>query len=154
MAIALYMDVHIPQAVTDQLRRRGIDVLTAFEDECQELPDDQLLLRVTQLNRVLFTQDIRFRVLAETWQVEGKPFSGLIFGHQLSPANAEVIDYFIWLDGSMSPPNGTQDTTRRVWKPRTLAAWQKAWDEGRLIHDAVDRNLAYGGKRGAINQCD
>ncbi len=57
MAIALYMDVHIPQAVTDQLRRRGIDVLTAFEDECQELPDDQLLLRVTQLNRVLFTQE-------------------------------------------------------------------------------------------------
>ncbi len=38
MAIALYMDVHIPQAITDQLRRRGVDVLTAFEDECQELP--------------------------------------------------------------------------------------------------------------------
>ncbi|MDX2214138.1 MAG: DUF5615 family PIN-like protein [Oculatellaceae cyanobacterium bins.114] len=55
MAIALYMDVHIPQAITDQLRRRGVDVLTAFDDEAQELPDDQLLLRVTQLNRVLFT---------------------------------------------------------------------------------------------------
>ena len=27
MAIALYMDVHIPQAITNQLRRRGIDVL-------------------------------------------------------------------------------------------------------------------------------
>lgn len=67
MAIALYMDVHIPQAITDQLRRRGVDVLTAFDDEAQELPDDQLLLRVTQLNRILFTQDIRFRVLAETW---------------------------------------------------------------------------------------
>ena len=45
------------------------------------------------------------------------------------------------------PPHGTKDTTRRVWKPRTLAAWQKAWDEGRLVHDAVDKNLAYGGKR-------
>lgn len=29
MAIALYMDVHVPQAITYQLRRRGIDVLTA-----------------------------------------------------------------------------------------------------------------------------
>lgn len=91
MAIALYMDVHIPQAITDQLRRRGVDVLTAFDDEYQELPDDQLLLRVTQLNRVLFTQDIRFRVLAETWQVEGKQFSGLIFGHQLGGTIGQFV---------------------------------------------------------------
>ncbi|MFM7529702.1 MAG: DUF5615 family PIN-like protein [Nodosilinea sp.] len=85
------MDVHIPQAITDQLRRRGVDVLTAFEDEHQELPDDQLLLRVNQLNRVLFTQDIRFRVLAETWQVEGKQFSGLIFGHQLGGTIGQFV---------------------------------------------------------------
>jgi hypothetical protein len=63
MAIALYMDVHVPQAITEQLRRRGIDVLTAFEDRTTELPDDQLLVRVTELNRMLFTQDI-----AEWWE--------------------------------------------------------------------------------------
>ncbi len=56
MTISLYMDVHVPQAITDQLRRRGIDVLTASDDETQTLPDDQLLGRATQLNRVLFTQ--------------------------------------------------------------------------------------------------
>ena len=83
MPIALYMDVHVPQAITSQLCRRGVDVLTAFDDETQELPDDKLLERVTELKRVLFTQDIRFRVLGETWQIEGKQFSGLIFGHQL-----------------------------------------------------------------------
>ncbi len=83
MAIALYMDVHIPQAITTQLRRRNVDVLTAQEDETFELSDDQLLERVTVLGRVLFTQDIRFRALAENWQREGKPFAGLIFGHQL-----------------------------------------------------------------------
>jgi hypothetical protein len=91
VAIALYMDVHIPQAITDQLRRRGLDVLTALDDEANELPDDQLLLRVTQLNRVLFTQDIRFHVLAETWQVEGKQFSGLIFGHQLGGTIGQFV---------------------------------------------------------------
>ncbi len=37
------MDVHIPQAITEQLRRRNIDVLTAIEDGCAELPDYQLL---------------------------------------------------------------------------------------------------------------
>lgn len=45
------------------------------------------------------------------------------------------------------PPLGGKDTTRRIWKPRTLAAWQKAWDDARLWHDAVDKNLAYGGQR-------
>ena len=45
------------------------------------------------------------------------------------------------------PPNGPKDTTRRIWKPKTLATWQRAWDEGRLTHDAVDKCFAYGGKR-------
>jgi len=91
MAIRLYMDVHIPQSITEQLRRRGIDVLTAFEDGTTELPDDQLLLRATELKRVLFTQDIRFRVLAETWRMEGKQFSGLIFGHQLGGTIGQFV---------------------------------------------------------------
>jgi hypothetical protein len=37
MSATLYMDVHVPQAVTDQLRRRNIDVLTAIEDDAAEL---------------------------------------------------------------------------------------------------------------------
>ncbi len=91
MTIALYMDVHVPRAITEQLRRRGIDVLTAFDDGTQQLPDDRLLVRVTELKRVLFTQDIRFRVLAETWQTEGKNFSGLIFGHQLGGTIGQFV---------------------------------------------------------------
>ena len=81
----------VPQASTSQLRRRGIDVLTAFDDETQELPDDKLLERVTEVKRVLFTQDIRFRVLAETWQIEGKNFSGLIFGYQLGGTIGQFV---------------------------------------------------------------
>lgn len=92
MAIALYMDVHVPQAITEQLRRRGIDVLTAFDDATTQLPDDQLLVRVTELNRVIFTQDIRFRVLAETWQLESKQFSELIFGHQLGGTIGQFVE--------------------------------------------------------------
>ena len=45
------------------------------------------------------------------------------------------------------PPVGPKDTTRRIWKPRQLASWQKAWDEGRLEHDAVDKCMAYGGQK-------
>jgi Domain of unknown function (DUF5615) len=91
MTIALYMDVHIPQSITIQLRRRGIDVLTAQEDNTIELPDDELLDRSTAVSRVLFTQDIRFRALAQDWQREGKPFGGLIFGHQLGGTIGQFV---------------------------------------------------------------
>lgn len=97
------MDVHVPQAVTEQLRRRDIDVLTAFEDDAQELPDDQLLLRASSLNRVLFTQDIRFRVLAETWQAEEKPFSGLIFGHQLGGTIGQFVKDLAFIAEASDP---------------------------------------------------
>ena len=77
------MDVHVPQAITTQLRRRGVDVLTAFEDRSATLADGELLERAHVLGRVIFTQDIRFKALAEEWQRQGKTFAGLIFGHQL-----------------------------------------------------------------------
>ncbi|MFK0730020.1 MAG: DUF5615 family PIN-like protein [Gloeotrichia echinulata GP01] len=83
MSVPLYMDVHVPQAITDQLRRRGVDVLTAQEDGATTLPDDELLERVRVLKRVIFTQDIGFKVLAEDWQYQGREFAGLLFGHQL-----------------------------------------------------------------------
>jgi hypothetical protein len=80
----LYMDVHVPRAVTNQLRRRGVDVVTANEDGAALFDDESLLSRATQLRRVLVTQDIRFQVRATIWQATEKPFSGLAFAHQLS----------------------------------------------------------------------
>jgi hypothetical protein len=85
------MDVHVPQAITDQLRRRGVDVLTAIEDGAGELPDDELLERVRLLERVLFTQDIRFKAMAQSWQHQSKPFAGLIFGHQLGGTIGQYV---------------------------------------------------------------
>jgi hypothetical protein len=85
------MDVHVPFAITEQLRRRGVDVLTAIEDNSATLPDDELLDRVRVLGRVLFTQDIRFKALAEDWQRQGKPFAGLVFGHQLGGTIGQFV---------------------------------------------------------------
>jgi len=72
-----------PQAISDQLRRRGVDLLTAIEDGRKELQDDELLERAGSLGRVTFTQDIRFKSMAEEWQRSRRPFAGLLFGHQL-----------------------------------------------------------------------
>jgi len=91
MPVGLYMDVHVPSAITFQLRSRGVDVLTAQDDSTTELEDDQLLLRSSQLNRPLFTQDIRFKAMAEQWQREGRSFGGLLFGHQLGATIGQFV---------------------------------------------------------------
>jgi hypothetical protein len=83
MAVRLYLDVHVPRPIADQLQRRGVDVITAIEDGHERESDEEVLSRAHQLNRVVFTQDIRFKALAESWQRSGRFFSGLIVGHQL-----------------------------------------------------------------------
>jgi hypothetical protein len=83
MSVRLYLDVHVDKAIHDQLRLRGVDVLRAQDDGAAEMEDGELLQRVTDLGRLIFTQDIRFKALAEDWQRTGKPFSGLLFGNQL-----------------------------------------------------------------------
>jgi hypothetical protein len=88
---SLYLDVHVPAAVADQLRRLGVDVLTAREDAAAQLPDAALLKRATALGRLLFTQDIRFKSLAEDWQRTGQPFAGLVFGHQLHGSIGQYV---------------------------------------------------------------
>ena len=81
MNIRLYMDVHIPRAITNGLRLREINVLTAQEDGSSLLSDEDLLLRATQLNRVLFTFDDDFLSIASKKILNGDEFPGLIFGH-------------------------------------------------------------------------
>jgi hypothetical protein len=92
MGVPLYMDVHVPLAMTRQLRRRGVDVLTAQDDGFEEVEDDDLLLRATELGRLLFTQDIRFRVLAEDWQRQGREFAGLALGPQLGGTIGQYVE--------------------------------------------------------------
>src|SRR5260370_33353515 len=84
MPVTFYLDVHVPQSIADQLRRRNVDVLTAVEDGWAERSDRDLLDHARDLGRIAFTQDIRFKALAEDWLRQGIPFSGLIFGHQLA----------------------------------------------------------------------
>jgi hypothetical protein len=83
MPVQLYFDVHVDKAIHDQLRLRGVDVLRAQDDGAAEMTDEQLLQRTTQLGRVVFTHDTRFKALAEDWQRQGKAFAGLLFGNQL-----------------------------------------------------------------------
>lgn len=83
MAVRFLMDQHVRRAVTEGLRSRGVDVVTAFEDSSHELPDSELLDRATDLQRVLFSQDDDLLAEAQRRQLEGIGFAGVVYGHQL-----------------------------------------------------------------------
>ncbi len=83
VAVALYMDVHIPRSVSDGLVRRGVSVLTSQADETQQWSDERILARATELGRVLVTQDEDLLAIANDWQTTGTSFSGVIYAHQL-----------------------------------------------------------------------
>jgi hypothetical protein len=91
MPVALYMDVHVPQAVTDQLLRRNVDVLTAFADGAAEEMDDVLLDRASQLARVIVTFDVRFKAMAENWQRSGRAFGGLVYAHPMRVSIGKLV---------------------------------------------------------------
>ncbi len=56
--VSLYMDQHVPRAITIGLRLRGLDVITAFEDGAGEMNDLELIAKVADpddlINGVIF----------------------------------------------------------------------------------------------------
>jgi hypothetical protein len=91
MSVGLYADVHVPGPVIRQLRAREVDILAATEEGTSETPDYELIAITTSLGRVMVTQDIRFKVLAEDWQRTERRFSGLVFAHQRYVSFGQII---------------------------------------------------------------
>ena len=92
MAVGIYMDVHIPRAITNGLRLRGVDVLTAQQDNAITLTDAELLNRATELGRALFSQDDDLLVEANSRLIAGVEFAGVIYSHQLSSPIGRCIE--------------------------------------------------------------
>jgi predicted nuclease of predicted toxin-antitoxin system len=76
------MDVHIHAAITRGLRRRGLEVLLAQEDNAERLPDNELLTRATRLGLLLFSHDVDFLIEGAKRQAAAHHFSGIIFTQQ------------------------------------------------------------------------
>jgi predicted nuclease of predicted toxin-antitoxin system len=89
--LKLYMDHHIPRAITVGLRMRGIDVVTAYEDNAHEFEDSDLLSRATELKRVLFSQDDDLLVEAQRRQHHGMSFYGVLFAQQGSVSIGQCV---------------------------------------------------------------
>jgi predicted nuclease of predicted toxin-antitoxin system len=92
MSLKLYMDDNVRREIVDGLRRRGVDVLTAFEDGADRLPDPQLRDRATAQERVLVSHDedmIREEVRR---QRSGDAFVGVIYAHQLRVTIGQCVN--------------------------------------------------------------
>ena len=107
MAVGLYFDAHVDHAIAEQLRRRLVDVLTAQADGADQLSDEQLLVPATQLQRPIITHDIRFKVLAEDWQRQGRMFFGLIFGHLMQVSIGKFVSDLELIAQATDPPDWT-----------------------------------------------
>ncbi|MFQ5486489.1 MAG: DUF5615 family PIN-like protein [Desulfobacterales bacterium] len=81
--LSFYMNQHVPRAITEGLRLRGVDVITAYEDGAGQMEDSELMDRATELGRVLFTQDDDLLAEAVARQKKGISFSGVIYAHQM-----------------------------------------------------------------------
>ena len=91
MGVALYMDHQVPRSITVGLRMRGVDVITAHEDEAGAMSDSELLDRASQLGRVLFSQDDDLIIEAVKRQREHIPCF----------ARYENVDGCWWPEGTM-----------------------------------------------------
>lgn len=91
MSVGIYMDVHVRRAISNGLRLRGVDVLTAQEDGTATLADPLLLDRATELGGVLFTHDDDLLHEAARRQRLGETFTGVVYAHQLNITVGECV---------------------------------------------------------------
>jgi predicted nuclease of predicted toxin-antitoxin system len=92
VSLPFYFDHHVPMAICDALRSRGIDVLTTLDDGSTEWDDDAILQRATELGRLVFTQDRDFLVIANRWASQGLKFAGVVFAHQLQVTIGQAVN--------------------------------------------------------------
>lgn len=84
--IRWYMDEHVPSAVTEGLRRRGIDVVTVQELREAGARDEHHVTLARTLGRVIFTQDADYLRIAAT----GQPHAGIVYTPQGTPIGAMI----------------------------------------------------------------
>jgi hypothetical protein len=89
--VPLYMDVHVPRAITLGLRMRKVDVVTAQEDRAEDCSDAEILARATGLGRAVFTFDADFLVEGAKSQREAKNFAGILYAHPLRVSIGQCV---------------------------------------------------------------
>jgi hypothetical protein len=85
--IRFHLDEHVPVAIAEGLRRRGIDATTAAEAKLLAARDPAHLTFAMSEGRVLFTQDADFLRL----HAAGSVHMGIAYCHQESRSIGDII---------------------------------------------------------------
>jgi predicted nuclease of predicted toxin-antitoxin system len=80
------MDEHVPSAVSQGLRLRGVDVLTAQDAGMRAASDEGHLRLAVREERTIFTQDADFLRL----HASNRAHSGIVYAPQGTPTGAIV----------------------------------------------------------------
>jgi len=91
VTVKLYMDEHVPKAITLGLRLRSVDVLTTEEDDRRGLSDAALLARASELGRAMFSFDVDMLREAADRQRKAASFAGLIYAHPAQITIGQVV---------------------------------------------------------------
>jgi len=94
--IRYYTDEHIPNAVAQELRRRGIDAITTAEAGMLGQDDEEQLIFATGQARVLCTMDVDFLTLAYTVADHG----GIVFARGRSIG--EIVMSLVFIHAALS----------------------------------------------------
>lgn len=103
--IKFYLDEHVPKAVAEGLRRRGIDVTTVQDLGLQGAEDIRHLERATQDGRVIVTQDADFLRL----HAAGRLHHGIVYAPQQT-SMSHLLRSLVMLQDVVS----AQDMVRHV----------------------------------------
>ena len=88
-----HLDEHVPHAIAEGLRRRGIDVTTTVEAGLRGASDDVHLAYALEQRRVIVTNDPDFLVLAQ----QDMPYMGIAYCDQGRRSIGEIIRRLIRL---------------------------------------------------------
>ncbi|GMU51424.1 MAG: hypothetical protein AMXMBFR33_05700 [Candidatus Xenobia bacterium] len=110
MAHRLYLDHNVKGSIVRGLRIRGLDVLTAEEDQAAQLVDPVVLRRATELERVLFTEDKDFLSLA--YEALETGHYDVVYASQNSPVGPVIED--LELIARASEPGDLRNQLLRV----------------------------------------
>jgi len=77
--VRFLVDVHVHIAITEGLRRRGVEVMTCQEAELATSPDEEILHYANSHDWVVFSQDDDFLKICSADNFE---HNGLVYSHK------------------------------------------------------------------------
>jgi hypothetical protein len=99
MALRFHLDEHVPHAVADALRRRGIDVTATSEAGLLGASDQAHLSFATANQRVIYTEDADFLSLVATQP----DHTGIVYSAPGTRTIRQFIEFLVLLDACFSP---------------------------------------------------